>query len=191
MIPWCEPGLGRQVRGNAAPLGRAWERCSQPGHSRDGGRCPDSARDHGQGLPGTTSEGEQRGFSMSSPSGQIWGAAPHGTGWEVTQGSNSPVQATPPSGCLEQGPICPKSQPGLVCLSPLCSQSQSDAHSPPRAISCPFPHSPPELQHALWGRRRWSLCPFKTRRWFANASCSPATHAPLQCPFHAQRPPEQ
>lgn len=60
---------------------------------------PDSVRDHGQGLPVTgLEEGEQRGF-QSSPSGQIWGhhsggAAPHGTWWEVAQGSNCPVHAT-------------------------------------------------------------------------------------------------
>lgn len=29
---------------------------------------------------------------MSSPSGQIWGAAPHGTGWEVAQGSGTGKQ---------------------------------------------------------------------------------------------------
>lgn len=96
----------------------------------------------------------------------------------------------PPTGCLQQGPICPKSKPGLVCLSPLCSQPQGDVHCP-RSNLLPFPSPPPQLQNALWGRRRWSLCPFKTRRCFANASCSPATHAPLQCPFHAQPPSEQ
>lgn len=54
MIPWCEPGLHRQVWGHAVPRGQGVGGVFTAGaagmQAAVGGRCPDSASDHGQGV---------------------------------------------------------------------------------------------------------------------------------------------